>query len=236
MLLPEACAVIFDIDGVLLHLTEAEEDVFFAAIEQVHGIAGASRDWNSYKIRNDIEIIKELIAAKFGRTAEPGEVRAVTDRYAVLMDLAIKSGDVKVLEIAGIRDVLTPLGWRDGVTLGVATANLKAAADLRLRETGLGAWFGIGGYAEALGPKADILGQVMSCLKDEAGQPLPSERVVFLGDNPNDVEAGRRNCCRFIGFAGSETQRTLLRNSGAEIVIGSHDETLPAIEAAFNSN
>lgn len=233
MQLPDACAIIFDIDGVLVHLSEAEEDVFFAALEQVHGITGASRDWNSYKIRNDVEIIEELIAAKFNRPAKPDEVRLVMERYHALMDIAIRSGGVKVSAIDGVTEVLHALGWQDGVTLGVATANLKSVAHMRLRAGELKDWFKIGGYAESRGPKADILGQVMKKLRDGSGNVLAPERVVFLGDNPNDVAAGQQNGCHFIGFATEQPRRQLLREAGAQVVIGSHTETLDAITAAF---
>jgi FMN phosphatase YigB (HAD superfamily) len=53
-------AVIFDVDGVLLELTSAEEDAFFAPFAQRYGLENLSRDWNSYAIRNDENIIAEI--------------------------------------------------------------------------------------------------------------------------------------------------------------------------------
>ena len=50
-------AVIFDVDGVLLDLTAPEEDAFFLAFARLHGLTGLSRDWDSYRIRNDEHII-----------------------------------------------------------------------------------------------------------------------------------------------------------------------------------
>ena len=54
-------AVIFDVDGVLLDLTAAEEDVFFRAFEQRYGRTGLSRCWDSYQVRNDEHIIAEIL-------------------------------------------------------------------------------------------------------------------------------------------------------------------------------
>ena len=54
-------AVIFDVDGVLLDLTTAEEDAFFLAFERLHGLTGLSRDWDSYRVRNDEHIIAEIL-------------------------------------------------------------------------------------------------------------------------------------------------------------------------------
>ena len=48
-------AVIFDVDGVLLHLSPAEEDGFFEPFREAYGLTGLSRDWNAYHIRNDLQ-------------------------------------------------------------------------------------------------------------------------------------------------------------------------------------
>lgn len=56
-------AVIFDVDGVLLELASAEEDAFFVPFEQRYGLKGLSRDWNSYAVRNDENIIAEILAS-----------------------------------------------------------------------------------------------------------------------------------------------------------------------------
>ena len=55
-------AVIFDVDGVLLELTRAEEDAFFVPFEKRYGLKDISRDWNSYAVRNDENIISEILA------------------------------------------------------------------------------------------------------------------------------------------------------------------------------
>ena len=55
-------AVIFDVDGVLLELTRAEEDAFFVPFERRYGLKDISRDWNSYAVRNDENIIAEILA------------------------------------------------------------------------------------------------------------------------------------------------------------------------------
>ena len=54
-------AIIFDVDGVLLELTRAEEELFFQPFASRCDANKLSRDWNSYQIRNDENIIAELI-------------------------------------------------------------------------------------------------------------------------------------------------------------------------------
>ena len=70
----EACAVIFDVDGVVLHLTPPEEAAFFRALELVFGIDDASPDWDSYRARNDVEIVEEFKTYCETRGITPAEL------------------------------------------------------------------------------------------------------------------------------------------------------------------
>ena len=105
----------------------------------------------------------------------------------------------------------------DGVTIGIATANLVDAARLRLASAGLWEFvselpFG----ADGGGAKAEILARAI----DASG--LAKHRIVYLGDNLNDVDAGLRNGVHFIGFARERARREKLACAGARTVSGDH--------------
>ena len=225
-----ACAVIFDVDGVILHLTPPEEAAFFQALEVVFGIKDASPDWDGYRVRNDVEIVEELIETRLNRAASPDDIIAFTDKYISLVDVAIRTGEIEVLEIAGIRDVLMALTQVENLVMGLATANLMSMAKMRLRHVGLNDFFKIGGFAEARGPKRQILQTTIAALQDEKGRPIPKERVVFLGDNVGDVDAGLANGCGLIAFSEDESKHQKLKKAGATHIISSHSETVPMIE------
>src|SRR5690242_11125079 len=74
-------AVIFDVDGVLLDLTPAEEDAFFWPFAKLHHLHGLSRDWDGYRIRNDEDIISEILETHFKRKPTPEEHKAVITTY-----------------------------------------------------------------------------------------------------------------------------------------------------------
>lgn len=226
----QACAVIFDVDGVILHLTPPEEAAYFKALELVFGIVDASPDWDSYRARNDVEIVEELIETRLDRPAEPADILAFTDKYISLVDVGIRTGEIEVLEIDGIRDVLMALTRADNLVMGLATANLMGMAKMRLRHVGLSDFFKVGGFAEARGPKRQILQKTIAGLSDERGVTIPKDRVVFLGDNVGDVDAGLSNGCGLIAFSQEHGKHQKLRDAGAQHIISSHAETVPMIE------
>jgi phosphoglycolate phosphatase-like HAD superfamily hydrolase len=225
-------AVIFDIDGVLLHLTRDEESLFFKAFRTLHGIADEhlNPDWNSYRVRNDVEIAAELLERHFGRAAQAHEVDAVMRHYAGTIEAGLANGTLTVQAIEGAGALLDGLRNRGTFALGLATANIEAAAVMRLTRAGLWGDYHVTGYAEAGGSKINILRQAIAQL-ETAGAPVPRERIVFLGDQLGDLNAARENGVHFIGTSPKPEQRQVLRDHGAEHVSDGHHLTADMIDS-----
>ncbi len=132
-------AVIFDVDGVLLDLTPAEEDAFFWAFSRLHGLEGLSCDWDSYRIRNDEDIITEILSGHFGRPPSRREQQAIIHAYLNHLASDIQLKRVIPSPIDGAGELLQSL--RDRAELGIATANLLEAAELRLNAVTCGAMY-----------------------------------------------------------------------------------------------
>lgn len=211
----EQWAVIFDVDGVLLELTRAEEELFFQPFARRIDADVLSRDWNSYKIRNDEEIVKEVVT-RYG--LPPSEAEIITLEYLALLEEQLASRELVSDVIHGAERLLNALHGQ--ARLGIATANFRKAAELRLTQTGL--WPHVSGLAHGAdggGPKADILARAVA----ETG--LPPSQIIFIGDNVNDVQAGLHNKTHFIGFSTDATRREMLKNAGAAHIAAHHDET-----------
>jgi beta-phosphoglucomutase-like phosphatase (HAD superfamily) len=151
-------AVIFDVDGVLLDLTPPEEDAFFHPFLALHGLTGLSRDWDSYRVRNDHDIMVEVLERHFGRPPTKAEVEHLTRSYLSHLEVGLSGGALTAVEIPGARALLSALRT-DGLAIGIATANLVDAARLRLASAGL--WDFVEGLpfgADGGGVKAEILG------------------------------------------------------------------------------
>jgi phosphoglycolate phosphatase-like HAD superfamily hydrolase len=220
-------AVIFDVDGVLLDLTPPEEDAFFWAFAELHGLEGLSRDWDRYRIRNDDDIIAEILEKHFGRKPLAIERQAVVAAYLnhLASDIGLKRLTPSPIE--GAAELLRHLGGR--ARLGIATANLVEAAQLRLAACRM--WTPVEGHAFGAnggGAKREILARAI------AATDLPPERIVFIGDNLNDVEAGLAHGVHFIGFSRDHAKGRRLAGAGAKLVCNHHQDTLKHIEEALH--
>jgi phosphoglycolate phosphatase-like HAD superfamily hydrolase len=211
-------AVIFDVDGVLLELTSAEEDAFFQVFARRYGLTGLSRDWNSYRIRNDEHIIAEILER---HRLPPSEHAALVADYLAILGQGLTGGNVPAVEIDGAADMLRALSSH---RLGIATANLLPAARLRLQSRGL--WPMVSGLAfgaEGSGHKRDTVARAV------AASGIPRQRIVYVGDNLNDLEAGKDNGVAFIGFSIDPVRRQRLASAGATHLSGHHATTLRLI-------
>ncbi len=212
-------AVIFDVDGVLLELTRAEEDAFFAPFEMRYGLTGLSRDWDSYRTRNDEDIIAEILAT---HNLAVSESAAIIAEYIEVLRDGIGTDALMPAEIPGARKLLAELAG--GPLLGVATANLVAAARLRLEAQGL--WNSVSQLAfgaEGGGHKRQTVARAI------AASGLPIDRIVYIGDNLNDVEAGLGNGVHFIGFSVDGSRRQKFAEAGARHTSSNHETTLRLI-------
>jgi len=212
-------AVIFDVDGVLLDLTQAEEDAFFLPFERRYGLTGLSRDWDSYAIRNDVNIVEEILA-RHGLAAS--ERDAVLADYIEILGSGIRYGARSPVIIPGAGPLLESLAPR--AALGIATANMLAAARLRLESAGL--WSAVARHpfgADGGGHKREVVARAV------ASTGLPKHRIVYVGDNRNDVEAGLANGVHFIGFSRDAARRRTLAAAGAPLTSADHLETLRLI-------
>ena len=214
-------AVIFDVDGVLLELTPAEEELFFKPFASRLDADALSRDWNSYRIRNDAEIIKEICEVH-GLAAS--QERVIAAEYLALLEAELASRNLVSRAIAGAAELLHEVASFS--QLGIATANFRKAAEFRLEQHGL--WAAVSALAFGAddgGHKSDILARAI------ASSGLPPSRIIYIGDNINDVVAGLTNHVRFIGFSIHADRLRDLAQHGAVHLAQDHGETLALIKS-----
>lgn len=169
--------------------------------------------------RNDENIIAEILA-RHG-LPEHEHAGVVTDYLEVLRQ-QLADGTIQSVVIRGTLELLQNL--RGSVRIGIATANLLGAAELRLKYAGL--WDHVSALAHGAdggGHKREILARSI------AATGLPKNRIVYIGDNLNDVEAGLSNDVHFIGFSTDPGRLTELKRAGASNISNNHLDSFSLI-------
>jgi phosphoglycolate phosphatase-like HAD superfamily hydrolase len=218
-------AVIFDVDGVLLELTPAEEELFFIPFASRCDASKLSRDWNFYRIRNDEEIVAEIVERVGLPTTEKQNIKI---EYLSLLGEQLESKALSSLPIKGAETLLTDCA--SFAQLGVATANFKEAGKLRLKSAGL--WHHVSDHAYGAddgGHKHEILRRALQPIN------LPKSHIIYVGDNVNDVEAGLMNGVRFIGFSENADRLKTLKTHGAQFLAQNHAQTWAHINSFLES-
>lgn len=213
-------AVIFDVDGVLLELTHAEEELFFQPFASRCDVNRLSRDWNSYQIRNDQDIVAELVE-RHGLAKT--EQAAITAEYLELLDQHLSANKIISQKIEGAAHLLESCATF--ATLGIATANFREAAKLRLQQANLWSHVSVHAFgADGGGHKHEILGRALASINH------PKSRIVYIGDNVNDAIAGLKHGVHFIGFSQNPQRLQKLREAGAINLSSNHCQTLALIK------
>ena len=218
-------AIIFDVDGVLLELTREEEELFFQPFASRCDTSQLSRDWNSYNIRNDEEIIAELIER---HGLDETEKHNIKSEYLSLLGDQLSKNFIASPVIPGAGDLLSICA--EIATLGIATANFHEAARLRLGQAGL--WHHVSDHAfgaDGGGHKHEILARTLTSMS------VPKSRIIYVGDNSNDVEAGLKNDVHFIGFSQSAERLKSLEKHGAKHLSADHKQTFSLIRSLLDS-
>jgi phosphoglycolate phosphatase len=179
---------LFDIDGTLLHCTDAVH--YFSFCEALESLSGRPLNLDGVTAHGntDTGILRD--ALKLANVPEAqwrpriGEIQAAMCRF-----VEERKKDIYVTVLPGVIAVLDHLRSR-GAMLGVATGNLAGIGKLKLTHGGLLERFDFGGYSDAYEFRHDVFKGALEKARALAGSQI---RVCVLGDTPEDIRAARAN-------------------------------------------
>lgn len=216
---------LFDIDGTLLHARSSGRNAFDAVFAAHHGIERAC-DGMRFGGKTDPALIDELFALRLGRPPSDAERAAFLDAYLPLLRNDLASAGVEVY--AGVTEALAWLAARDDVVLGIATGNVRAGAEAKLKTAGLATHFVLGGY----GCDSHLRPQLVAAAIERGrahGAMRAIREVVVVGDTIHDISAAR--ACGAVACAVSTGSDRAEALAHADVVFASLAE-LPAWHTA----
>ncbi len=207
--------VLFDIDGTILRTFGAGKEAFdlaFLELYQIDKVFGPM----SVQGRTDLDIIEEVSQRALGRPLDPPEVQVLADRYVAHLRETLPRAE-RFTVMPGVKELIEVLADENRCLLGVQTGNLEAAAALKLERAGLAHHFEFGGYGSDAFDRKEIIRKAIERARKLSSEPI--ERVIAIGDSPNDVQSGRANGADTIGVLTGGLARDVLESSEPDLLL-----------------
>ena len=219
---------LFDIDGTLLLTGGAGSRALDRVFRASYGIEGAM-DGIRLAGKTDPVIVEEVFVTQLGRTPSPEEIDQVIERYVPLLQHELGQSPAFRL-MPNVVETLDFLATQAGILLGIATGNVRAAADAKLDRAALRERFAMGGYGCDHRDRARLVARAIErarALDGGRGGRLSAVQVVVVGDTPSDVSAARAVGAQVLAVATGSYSVADLAACGPDQVFETLDE-LPA--------
>jgi phosphoglycolate phosphatase len=189
-------AYLFDIDGTLLHCSDAVH--YFAFCEALQSLAGRPLNLDGVTAHGntDIGILRDALTL----ANVPGEAwrgRLAATRRTMCRYVEEHKGELCATVLPEVTVILDHLS-ASGAILGVATGNLEGIGKLKLQHCGLLPYFSFGGYSDDYEHRSDVFRGALEKARSIAGAHAC---VCVVGDTPSDVQAARANGLDVIAVA-----------------------------------
>jgi phosphoglycolate phosphatase len=209
--------ILFDIDGTLVLTGRAGMRAMNLACREVVASDDAMRDVQ-FAGRTDWSILHDVMR-KYGRTLDPPLLDELRRSYVRHLVEEIKSpGEGPKDVMPGIRDLLGALERRDDVALALLTGNFIESAQIKLEYFDLWKYFPCGAFGGDAASRNDLVPVAMQRARECGIADVAPEKVLVVGDTPNDVECALVAGAVPVAVATGGYSVADLRASGADIV------------------
>ena len=218
-------AALFDIDGTLISSGGAGGVAWREAFRDLYGVPADIGKFSDAGM-TDPEVGRLTFEAVIGHAPSHDELaRVLMARQRHLPRAVAESEGYRVLP--GVRERLDQL-HDDGVLLGLTTGGTEAAAHIKLARGDLNHYFSFGGYGSDSPDRTELTRRGIERAGVVFGEPLDPATVPVVGDTPLDIEAAKAAGAIAVGVATGHYSMDQLREAGADHVLATLEEELPA--------
>jgi phosphoglycolate phosphatase len=214
--------VLFDVDGTLM---KSHGGVLRAMTRAARGVFGPTFDLEAVDRngRLDPEIIGMALELN-GVQATPEELGRF--RTAYLEEMRTELTSIRLLP--GALELLERLRAAENVILGLVTGNYLEAARMKLEAARIDpSWFVVGGFGGQAPTRSRLVRLAIDSAESLVGQPIPTRRVIVIGDTPRDVQCAKANGCACVAVATGNYAGEVLQAAGADAVLPNLTDPAP---------
>jgi phosphoglycolate phosphatase len=219
-------AILFDVDGLLITTGGAGTRSWRWAFNELYGIPADIGEFTEAGMTDPV-VGRLTFTRVIGHEPSPPELAKVISHYLMRLpeEVATSSG-YRVL--AGVDELLPRLS-KAGFLLGITTGAVEAAAHIKLARADLNRFFSFGGYGSDSADRGELTRKAIDRASEILGSTLEAQRVLVVGDTPNDIAAAHAAGAIGVGVASGHSSTEELRSAGADYVLGSLLEELPGV-------
>jgi phosphoglycolate phosphatase-like HAD superfamily hydrolase len=212
-------AVLFDIDGTLVHTGGAGQLAFAGAFSREFGVPELSGEVK-FSGRSDRAIALELMGV---HGVEPSEENWQRFRAAYLRALPKALAQRQGRVLPGVVQLLDILANKKHSLIGLLTGNLREGADRKLGYYGLGGRFGFGGFGDHTDDRCEIAATALAEAQRFAGGRNGGlselSGVMVIGDTEHDVRCARSIGAVAVAVPTGNTPRSVLEAASPDLLL-----------------
>jgi phosphoglycolate phosphatase len=217
-------AYLFDVDGTLIHCTDAVH--YFAFCSVLTSVAGRPINLDGVVTHGntDVGILRDAFALA-GVPEDVWRVQLPKIRESMCSFVSAKREELRANLLPQVRAVLEHLATQ-GAKLGVATGNLEEIGKRKLEAAQILDMFHFGGWSDAFEHRSDVFRVAGEIARSHAGS---TAAILAVGDTPADVQAARANGFQVVAVASGLYTLEELQAERPELCICSFEELLPRV-------
>jgi phosphoglycolate phosphatase-like HAD superfamily hydrolase len=217
-------AVLFDIDGTLLHTGGAGAVAWQRAFLELYEVE-ANIEEHTHAGMTDPEIAEIVFREVLGRDGSDVERAEAIGCYLGHLAATVAESEGYFV-IPGIEELLPRL-VEQGILLGVVTGNIESAAHIKLARGDLNKYFAFGGYGSDSRSRTALTKKALERGAEVSGAQLDLDQTIAIGDTPRDVKAGHGAGIHVVGVATGSYSVDELKESGADWAIENVSDGFP---------
>jgi len=218
-------AILFDIDGTLLHTGGAGAEAWQRAFLELYEVE-ANIEEHTHAGMTDPEIAEIVFREVLGRDGSDVERAEAIGCYLGHLAEAVAESEGYFV-IPGIEELLPRL-VEQGVLLGVVTGNIESAAHIKLARGDLNKYFTFGGYGSDSRSRTELTKKALERGAEVSGAELDPDLTIAVGDTPRDVKAGHGAGIKVVGVATGSYGVEELKDAGADWALENVSAGFPA--------
>jgi phosphoglycolate phosphatase len=194
--------VLFDVDGTLVSLGDADADAMTRAFAELCGVADGFAGIEVAG-KTDPAILREALARhRVDERAVP--VEAFCARYIPHLRATLQEPHRRRRLMPGIPALLEALNGQPDIVLGLLTGNVAVGARVKLEAFGLWQYFRLGAYGSDHVDRNALLPIAQARAEALLGSRIPAGRTFVIGDTPRDIACAQVHGARAVAVATGE--------------------------------